>query len=280
MSYLVSVDWLKKQLENQANNMVVVDVRFSLKDPDAGKNAYEQGHIPGAMYLDLNKDLSSPKQDHGGNHPLPDMKTLTEKLGEIGIDNQTAVVIYDENNDMFGARLWWLLDYMGHENVYLLDGGIKRWIKEGNVVTTDILVPTIKQFKANVKLDHVVDINEVKEKMKDKSAVLLDSRSKDRYLGETEPMYAKAGHIPGAINFFWKNVLHEDGLWKSDEDLQTYFETLDKNDEIVVSCGSGVSACPNVLGLKMAGYTNVKLYPGSYSDWVSYEENPVETKEE
>lgn len=280
MSYLVSVDSLKKKLESNADDMVVVDVRFSLADPNEGKKAYEQGHIPGAMYLDLNKDLSSPKAEHGGNHPLPDTELFAEKLGEIGIDQQTTVVIYDAKNDMFAARLWWLLDYMGHESVYLLDGGIAGWVKKGNVVTSEISVPITKQFQPDIQENQVVDINQVKEKMNDNSVVLIDSRSKDRYLGQTEPMYAKAGHIPGAKNFFWKDVLQEEGSWKDEEALQSNFKKLTKDDEIIVSCGSGVSACPNVIGLKMAGFTNVKLYPGSYSDWISYEENEVEKKEE
>lgn len=280
MSYLVSIDWLKKKLENKTDQLVVVDVRFSLGDPNEGRIAYEQGHIPSAMYLDLNKDLSSPKAEHGGNHPLPDMETFSEKLGEIGIDQQATVVIYDEKNDMFAARLWWLLDYMGHKKVFLLDGGITRWVEKGNVVTTAIPVPNMKKFQLVLQKNKVVDINQVKEKMSDKSAVLIDSRSKDRYLGQTEPLYAKAGHIPGAKNFFWKDVLQKDGQWKDDEGLQSNFMDLAKDDEIIVSCGSGVSACPNVIGLKMAGYKNVKLYPGSYSDWISYEENQVEKKEE
>lgn len=280
MSYLVSIDWLKKKLKKQTHDMVVVDVRFSLADPGEGKKAYQQGHIPSAMYLDLNKDLSSQKAEHGGNHPLPDMELFVERLGDIGIDQQTTVVIYDENNDMFAARLWWLLDYLGHEKTYLLDGGYARWVKKGNVVTNDIPVPNMKQFQAVIQENQVVDINQVKEKMNDNSAVLIDSRSKDRYLGQTEPMYAKAGHIPGAKNFFWKDVLQEDGHWKDEEALQSNFNRLSKDDEIIVSCGSGVSACPNIIGLKMAGFTNVKLYPGSYSDWISYDENEVEKKEE
>lgn len=252
MSYLVSIDWLKKQLEKEADDMVVVDTRFSLADPTEGRRAYEKGHIPSAMYLDLKKDLSSPTSEHGGNHPLPDMEIFAEKLGEIGIDHQTTVVIYDESNDMFAARLWWLLDYMGHKKTFLLDGGITRWVKKGNGVTTDIPVPTMKQFQPDVQENHVVNMNQVKEKMKGKSAILIDSRSKDRYLGKTEPMYAKSGHIPGAKNFFWKDVLQKDGLWKDEESLLSNFEKIDKMDEIIVSCGSGVSACPNAIALKMA----------------------------
>ncbi|ASK61441.1 sulfurtransferase [Virgibacillus phasianinus] len=280
MSYLVSIDWLKEQLEKQRDDLAVVDVRFSLADPDKGRRAYEQGHIPGAMYLDLNRDLSGQVAEHGGNHPLPDIDVFAEKLGEIGIDQQTTVVIYDEKNDMFAARLWWLLDYLGHKQTYLLDGGFSRWVERGNVSTTAISIPTLKVFNPAVEKEKMVDINQVKERIKDRSAVLVDSRSKDRYLGKTEPMYAKAGHIPSAKNFFWKDVLEENGQWKNEAALQTNFKNLSKDDEIIVSCGSGVSACPNIIGLKMAGYKNVKLYPGSYSDWISYGENQVETKDE
>ncbi|MFZ3577559.1 sulfurtransferase [Virgibacillus sp. DJP39] len=280
MSYLISSESLKKKLANETDDLVVVDVRFSLTDPNEGKKAYEYGHIRGAMYLDLNEDLSGPAADHGGNHPLPDIDTFAEKIGEIGIDQATTVVVYDQSNDMFAARFWWLLDYMGHKNVFLLDGGINGWIQIGNELTTDIPVPKTKTFRPDIQADQVVDITQVKEKMEDKSAVLIDSRSKDRYLGKTEPLYARTGHIPGAVNYFWKDVLQGNGSWKDPEALQSNFKNLSKDDEIIVSCGSGVSACPNIIGLKMAGYKHVKLYPGSFSDWISYTENRVETKEE
>ncbi|WP_099156574.1 sulfurtransferase [Virgibacillus ndiopensis] len=280
MSYLVSVKWLAKRLEKNPENTVVIDVRFSLNDASAGKNAYAEGHIPEAIYLDLNKDLSGPVQKHGGNHPLPNVDDFSTKLSEIGIDNETTVVIYDQYNDMFAARLWWLLQYFGHEKAFVLDGGLDEWIKQGHVITNKIPVPSMKQFKPNIREDMVVDIDGVKEKMRDKFSILIDSRAKDRYLGKTEPLYAKAGHIPSATNYFWKDVLDEKGVWKSKEGLQTHFAKLPKENEIIVSCGSGVSACPNVLALKLAGYENVKLYPGSFSDWISYDENEVETKEE
>ncbi|WP_188456044.1 sulfurtransferase [Virgibacillus oceani] len=280
MSHLVSVKWLAERLKKNPETAVVIDVRFSLTDAEAGKKAYEKGHIPGAMYLNLNKDLSSPVQEHGGNHPLPDVDDFSTKLGEIGVDRETTVVIYDQHNDMFAARLWWLLQYMGHEKAYVLDGGLDEWSKRGHVITNKIQVPSMKQFKPSPNEDMVIDIDGVKEKIGDSTSILIDSRAKDRYLGKTEPLYKKAGHIPGAKNFFWKDVLAADGFWKTDDELQTHFEKLPKENEIIVSCGSGVSACPNVLALKLAGYENVKLYPGSFSDWISYQENEVETKEE
>lgn len=280
MSHLISINRLKNRLENNQDNTIIIDVRFQLKDPDAGQKAYLASHLPGAVYMDLNKDLSGKAGKHGGNHPLPDMELFANKIGKLGIDHHTSVVIYDQGNDMFAARLWWLLDYMGHNKVYLLDGGYDRWVKEGNVVTDEVPKLKAKEFQPAFRDNNMVNIDEVKEKIKDKSAILIDSRAKDRYLGRTEPMYGKAGHIPGAKSFFWKNVLNKDGLWKKDAELTSHFASLSKDDEIIVSCGSGVSACPNVLALKKAGYKNVKLYPGSFSDWISYEENEVEKQEE
>ncbi|WP_373894991.1 sulfurtransferase [Virgibacillus sp. CBA3643] len=279
MTYLISVNRLKNRLENNQDNTVIVDVRFQLDDPDAGRKMYLENHLPGAVYMDLNKDLAGRAEKHGGKHPLPDLDMFAAKIGKIGIDHHTSVVIYDQENDMFAARLWWLLNYLGHEKVYVLDGGYTRWIAEGNEVTDEIQTLEAKDFRPVVRENQVADIEEVKGKLEDHSAVLIDSRTKDRYLGKTEPLYVKAGHIPGARNFFWKDVLTGKGFWKKKEELRDHFASLSKDEEIIVSCGSGISACPNVLALKMAGYNNVKLYPGSFSDWISYEDNEVATGE-
>ncbi|WP_164670876.1 sulfurtransferase [Virgibacillus doumboii] len=280
MSVIINDEWLKDKMENTPDDLVVVDVRFQLTDPEAGRKVYLESHIPGAVYLDLNKDLSAKPGKHGGNHPLPDMDIFSAKIGNIGIDHDTTVVIYDQNNEMFASRLWWLLYYAGHENVHLLDGGFDHWVQQGHEVTDEITNLTAKEFRLKLRENEVANIEQVKEKINTNSATLIDSRGRDRYLGKTEPLYAKAGHIPGAKNFFWKNVLDEEGKWKKDVNLEGNFSDLSKDDEIIVSCGSGVSACPNVLALKAAGFKNVKLYPGSFSDWISYEENEVETKEE
>lgn len=278
MSFLITIDRLKHRLENKQNNTVIVDVRFQLNDPDEGRKFYLEGHIPGAVYLDLNKDLAGKVEKHGGSHPLPDVDTLAAKIGHIGIDHETTVVVYDQQNDMFAARCWWLLHYMGHEKVYLLDGGLAAWSEGGNEITTEIPQLEAKEFEPKVRANEVVDIADVKERSRE--SILIDSRAKDRYLGKTEPMYKKAGHIPGAKSFFWEDVLTEDGNWKKEQALKQHFEGLAKDAEIIVSCGSGVSACPNIIALKKAGFENVKLYPGSFSDWISYDENEIETKEE
>jgi len=278
VSFLITVDRLKRRLENKQNNTVIIDVRFQLNDPDAGRKAYLEGHIPGAVYLDLNKDLSGKVEKHGGSHPLPDIDTLAAKIGQIGIDHETKVIIYDLNNDMFAARCWWLLHYMGHEKAYLLDGGLTAWIEAGNETTTELPKLEAKEFEPKLLADEVADIADVKERSSD--SILIDSRAEERYLGKSEPMYKKAGHIPGAKSFFWKGVLTEDGSWKSQGELEQHFAELPKDAEVIVSCGSGVSACPNIIALKKAGFQHVKLYPGSFSDWISYDENEIEKKEE
>lgn len=280
MSFLMTVNQLKSIMQESERDVAIVDVRYQLNNPTAGRMAYQEGHIPGAIYLDLKEDLSSEAKQHGGSHPLPDKDALASKLGELGIDHDTLVVIYGEKNDMFSARCLWLFHYLGHENAYILDGGLAKWSEEGNEITTDTPQREAKTFKPSSSDNKTVNMQDVKQKMDEKSAILIDSRSKDRYLGKTEPLYGRAGHIPGAKNFFWKDVLDADGNWKDNEELERHFRDLPKDEEIIVSCGSGVSACPNILALKQAGFTNVKLYPGSFSDWISYDENPLETKEE
>lgn len=280
MSFLVSVDQLANMIKNKEENIVVIDVRFQLTNPDAGKDAYLEEHIPGAVYLDLNKDLSGEVKEHGGSHPLPEREELASKLGQLGIDQETTVVIYEEQNGMFSSRCLWLLHDLGHEKAYILDGGLTKWKEENNEVSTDIPKTEKKTFKLDSIHNETVNMQDVKQKMKEKSAILIDSRSRERYLGNTEPLYTKAGHIPGAKNYFWKDVLNEDGIWRTEKELEDHFAELPKDKEIIVSCGSGVSACPNILALKRAGFKNIKLYPGSFSDWISYNDNQLETKEE
>jgi len=280
MSFLVSVDHLANMIENKKGNIVVVDVRFQLTNPDAGKDAYLEEHIPGAVYLDLNKDLSGEVKKHGGSHPLPEREKLASKLGQLGIDRETTVIIYEEKNGMFSARCLWLLHYLGHEKAYILDGGLTKWKEKNNEVSTNIPKTKKKTFKLGSTHNETVNMQDVKQKMKEKSAILIDSRSRERYLGNNEPLYAKVGHIPGAKNYFWKDVLNEDGIWRTEKELEDLFAELPKDKEIIVSCGSGVSACPNILALKRAGFKNIKLYPGSFSDWISYNDNQLETKEE
>lgn len=279
MSYLISIEELVEKLSNNPE-IVIVDARYQLNNPEAGREAYDQSHLPGAVYFDLEQDMSGTPGKHGGNHPLPNVEVFAEKLGKAGIDQDTPVIVYDKGNDMFAPRFWWNLYFMGHNQVYILEGGFDAWMEEGLSVTKEVPHKKTKTFIPKPRLDEIVDIERIKENIQSKTAILVDSRSYDRYLGQTEPLYKKAGHIPGAKNYFWSDVLDQNGNWKRKEELDKHFSKLDKTKEIIVSCGSGVSATPNIIALKMAGFQNVKLYPGSYSDWISYEENEVETKDE
>ncbi|HEY4600933.1 MAG TPA: sulfurtransferase [Cerasibacillus sp.] len=279
MPHLIKVEDLKRRLDEK-KHLVVVDVRFELTDESYGHRVYQEGHIPGAIYFDLNKDLSSPVSEHGGAHPLPDLTYFAKKIGKNGIDTDTLVVIYDHGRDMTAARFWWMLQAIGHPKISVLDGGLTAWKEAGLPLETTIPKQKPTVYKVRQAYTHTITIEELKEKLKNKSAILIDSRAKERYLGQTEPLYHKAGHIPGAKNFFWEDVFMTNGQYKDDVTLKQHFEKLPKDTPIIVSCGSGVSACPNILALKKAGYENVYLYPGGYSDWISYGEHPVETKEE
>ncbi|WP_066298475.1 sulfurtransferase [Bacillus sp. FJAT-29937] len=261
-------NWLEK------DELTIIDVRSDLLNPDEGEIAYKKNHIPGAHYLHLTKDLSGEVRKHGGNHPLPDKNAFTGKLSEIGVTMEKPIVIYDTKNEMFAARAWWLLKYYGHNKTYLLDGGFDAWVKAGYEVTDQLPEKVHSTFTPQMDKTMVVSMEDVKNHQQ-QHTILIDSRSRERYLGESEPLYKKAGHIPGAKNYFWQDVLVEDGSWKTPEQLKEHFAAIPKQKEVIVSCGSGISACPNIVALKQAGFNNVKLYAGSFSDWISYEENEV-----
>ncbi len=268
--YIVSAQWLKENLEN--DNLIVIDARFSLQEPNLGKKQYESQHIPGAHYLDLNADLSSIAQKHGGRHPLPDISQLTAKLSTIGVTSEPAslIVVYDNSRLAFASRFWWLMRFLGHERVVLLDGGFDGWKARGYDVTSAIPKPTPGNFVAHPNYDWIVDIEAVK-KRKDLSGVLLvDSRVRERYLGEIEPIDPIAGHIPGAVNYPWQGVTDAQSYIQPVEYQQNRWENLEDAEEIIVYCGSGVTACVNLLSLAIAGIDNTKLYAGSWSDWCSY----------
>ncbi len=266
---VVSREWLSSQLNNP--QVTVVDCRFQLGEPESGHQQYLSSHLPGAYYLDLDKDLSAPIGKHGGRHPLPEPGLLAEKLGAMGIiSGETLVVAYDDSRFAFAARLWWLLRYLGHERVALLDGGWTNW-QAGGYPVTDAL-PTAKPglFVPQPQLDWVVDIETVKACKDLPSVVLVDSRDSDRYRGEREPIDPIAGHIPGAVNSPWKEVSDDQGFLLSAAAQQQLWADYKQADQIIVYCGSGVTACVNLFSLELAEIRNAKLYPGSWSDWCSY----------
>jgi thiosulfate/3-mercaptopyruvate sulfurtransferase len=282
LEHIVSPKWLLARLYEP--DIVIVDCRFTLGKTTEGEEDYRSERIPGAVYFDLERDLSASKGEHGGRHPLPDVEELALKLGKAGIDPSTRVVAYDDQGGAMASRFWWLLRYMGHEKVYVLDGGYSQWKEAGFPVTSEtppVRVP--KRFAVQLQQDMAVGVEEVRQASatgSENGTVLIDSRERPRYLGEMEPIDPVAGHIPGAINRFWKDALTEQGRWKDAQGQRSRFEGLRPEQEVIVYCGSGVTACPNVLALAEAGYRNVKLYVGSWSDWVSYPDNPVATGDE
>lgn len=275
---LVSLKWLLEHLEDE--QVKIVDCRFLLGTPHAGGEAYQQGHLPGAVYFDLEKDMSGTKQAHGGRHPMPDWDVFVDKLGKAGISEKMKVVAYDDQGGAMASRFWWLLQFLGHEQAYVLDGGYSHWISNGYPTTMEVPDPAAAVFHPNYQHEMLIGIEEVKERKEQEGVILMDSREEKRYRGIEEHIDPVAGHIPGAVNYFWKDVLKEDGTWKRAEQLKDRFTGVDPAKEVIVYCGSGVTACPNILALREAGYDNVKLYAGSWSDWCSYQENPVAVEKE
>lgn len=277
MSMIISATTLANWLESN-EKVVVIDVRADLQDEYYGKRLYEQAHIPGASFLDLEKDLSGEVKKHGGNHPLPDLATFAKKVSNLGVCANSTVVVYDQGAHMFAPRAWFLLQHIGLKNVYVLDGGYQAWQAEGFSVTEE--VPNITRGNLHVQADkeEIVSMKDVSDRAAD--VTLIDSRAYERYRGIEEPLYARAGHIPGAVNYDWEDVFDEQGYWKTIPALEEHFQSLAKDGVTFVSCGSGVSACVNILALHRLGYEQVKLYAGSFSDWISYENQPLETKDE
>lgn len=282
---IVNAEWVRSRLSKGAGDserVVIADVRFSPKDAQYGRNAYAEGHLPEAVFVDFKADLTDPAGEHGGRSPLPSPERLAAIFGGLGIDGLTTVVVYEDGNGPAASRLWWILKYLGHDSVYVLDGGYSAWTAAGFPVTQQSSLPEVRTFIPAVRPELLADVNEVRAASERRvSAALVDSRDANQYLGLEAPFDPVAGHIPGAVNFFWKDGLNEDGSWKTQEHLRESFSGLGSSlDEIIVYCGSGISATPNVLALQEAGFTNVKLYSGSWSDWISYEENPIATGEE
>ncbi|BCG59149.1 sulfurtransferase [Paenibacillus sp. URB8-2] len=281
MDAVVSTRWLLARMYEP--ELVIVDCRFLLSDPEAGRSAYLKDHIPGAVYLHLEEQLSAPVGTHGGRHPLPDPKELAADLGQAGINRDSVVVAYDDQGGAFASRLWWLLRYLGHDKVYVMDEGYSKWKSENFPVSDSqpIRIPT--SYEPEIHPELLAGMEEVRKYSLESgsaSPLLIDSREPRRYAGLEEPIDSKAGHIPGAVNRFWKDVLDEQGRWKDVAALKQHFADMDLDREVIVYCGSGVTACPNVLALHIAGYDKVRLYAGSWSDWISYDENLVASGEE
>ncbi|MFD7525879.1 sulfurtransferase [Paenibacillus chitinolyticus] len=278
MRNIVSLEWLYEHLQDP--DLLIADCRFALGEPWSGRQDYSIDHIPGAFYVDLEEDMSGEKREHGGRHPLPDLGAFSMRASAIGVDASKTVVAYDDQGGAMAARLWWMLRFLGHERVYVLDRGYSQWKAAGYPVTAEAPQASPATFSPKVQRYMLASMDEVKAKLGEKGTVLIDSREGARYRGEQEAIDPVAGHIPGARNRFWKDALDAEGSWRSAEEQKERFRGLENAEELIVYCGSGVTACPNVLALEEAGIPGVKLYAGSWSDWISYADNPVATGEE
>ena len=273
MSSIVSMEWVNDH--RVLPDVVVVDCRYLLGFPDAGRDSYAVGHLPGAVYFDLERDMSAPPGQHGGRHPLPDPEEFAARLSRAGIGPATRVVAYDDQGGAYAARFWWMLRYHGHRHVVVMDQGFTAWREAGYPVTTEVPEPAAASFTPRLQLAWLADVEEVRAKRNHPGVVLVDSRDPARYAGLEETIDPVAGHIPGAVNRFWKEAVDAEGCWKSADEQRRRFAGIPRDAEVIVYCGSGVSACPNVLTLLEAGYPHVKFYAGSWSDWISFEENPI-----
>jgi thiosulfate/3-mercaptopyruvate sulfurtransferase len=278
MSYttLVSASDLADHLGDA--NWIVCDCRHDLLDYESGRSAYAKAHIPEARFLHLDEDLSGPKTGRNGRHPLPHPITFTLRLGALGIDNSKQIVAYDASGGYYAARLWWMLRWVGHPRVAVLDGGWDAWIKSGYTVNDKPPVEQPTTFNPNLQAQLAVDTGFVSTRLARQEIRLLDARSADRFRGENETLDPVGGHIPGAINRFFKNNLDATGRFKSAGELKlAYSELLGSQapSNVVHQCGSGVTACHNLLAMEISGLTGSRLYPGSWSEWCSEPTRPV-----
>jgi len=259
-------------------SVVVVDVRHDLAQPDDwGMSQFRLGHIPGARFAHVDRDLSAARSGRNGRHPLPDSAACADVFGRLGIDATKQVVAYDQGNGAYAARLWWMLRLLGHDAVAVLDGGFAQWTREGRAATADT-----PAFATTTFAPHLVapplDANAVAGSLASHSLLLVDTRARERYRGDVEPLDPVAGHIPGAINRPFAENLEPDGRFKPAAALAAEFKALTAGRNpgtIVHYCGSGVTACHNLLAMDHAGLSGARLYPGSWSEWCSDPGRPV-----
>lgn len=278
---LVSVDDLKTHLEQL--DLCVIDCRFNLADTTAGQTAYHEGHIPGAVYAHLDNDLAGTKTGTNGRHPLPDRDALVARFCAWGVNNDTQVVAYDAQGGAMASRLWWLLRWLGHDRVAVLDGGWKAWCESGGQVTTEIPARPAGNFSARDSLSSTVAVDELEQLLAADTVTLIDAREPGRFKGEQEPLDAVAGHVPGATNHFFMRNLDDTGKFLPVETLRAHWAPyLEQHTpgSIVQMCGSGVTACHNLLAMQHAGISGARLYVGSWSEWCSDPARGVATGDE
>uniref|UniRef100_Q47BJ6 Rhodanese-like protein n=1 Tax=Dechloromonas aromatica (strain RCB) TaxID=159087 RepID=Q47BJ6_DECAR len=269
MSYTTLVDVATLQAHLDDPNWLVVDVRHQLSDTGYGERVYAESHIPGAVFLHCDRDLSGAMTGCNGRHPLPDPEKLAQRLGEIGIGAMTQVVVYDDAQGMIAGRLWWLLRWLGHDAVALLDGGLQTWQAMGGAMT-DVLPTQVPRVFVPLSQELLVQADYVLERIETPQMHLVDARGPDRFRGENETIDPVGGHIPGAVNRFFKDNLLPDGRFKPAAQLRAEWLAVlagSTPEQVIHQCGSGVSACLNMVAMEIAGLPGSRLYAGSWSEW-------------
>jgi thiosulfate/3-mercaptopyruvate sulfurtransferase len=264
----ISVEELAGRLEDPS--LRIADCRWYLGRPGAGRAAYDTGHLPGARHLDLDTDLAA--REGPGRHPLPDPTAFAQHLGALGIGNEHLVVGYDDSGGSTAARLWWMLDDLGHEAVAILDGGLAAWTAAGHPLTTEVPAWPPARLTLADRWTRTIDREALRSRLG--TVRLLDARGAPRYRGDTEPVDRIPGHIPTAVNAPTDGNLGPDGRFLSPDALAARYAGLgaaDRDVEVVTSCGSGVTACHNAMAMRLAGRPDPILYVGSYSDWTRSE---------
>jgi len=259
----------------------VFDCRHDLHNLDYGRQAYAKGHIPGAQFLDLDTDLSGEKNGKNGRHPLPAATVFAARMAACGVGSESQVVAYDNEGGAFAARLWWMLRWLGHERVAVLDGGLAAWRRLKLPLATDVPAVQPAHFQLHLRPEMVVAKDFVLSRLDQSQALVLDARSPERYSGEKETVDPVGGHIPGASNRFFYDNLDDDGIYfKPADELRAEFEQLlggRRPEHVLQQCGSGVTACHNVLAMELAGLSGSKLYAGSWSEWCADPSLPTAT---
>jgi thiosulfate/3-mercaptopyruvate sulfurtransferase len=278
---VMGIETLRERLFDR--DLRIVDCRFSLAEPERGERDHLQSHIPGAVYAHLDRDLSAPVEPgRTGRHPLPSVERFSQTLGAWGIDDQVQVVAYDDMGGAIAARLWWMLRWLGHETVAVLDGGWPAWLEEGGQVEAGPNSTRARSFVAHPRPDMIVDAEQVTQMCGSHEHRVLDARGADRYRGEVEPLDSVAGHVPGAILASFADNLDERGRFRSPEWLHERFMTILNGaspEKAAVYCGSGVTAAHDLLALAHAGIKGTKLYAGSWSEWIVDPTRPIATGE-
>lgn len=275
---LIDTESLSQHLSDR--ELTVVDCRFRLDDPAWGERECAAGHIPGAVYAHLDRDLSGPKTGSNGRHPLPAVDALAATFGRLGIGGRVQVVAYDQDNGAYASRLWWLLRWLGHDAVAVLDSGLRKWAAENRPTTTERAPRAPRVFTPRIRASAVAALDDVAAAIGRQDKRLLDARAPERFRGDVEAIDKAAGHIPGATNYHFMSNLDESGTFRTRDALRTQLKgalgTVPSK-HVIAYCGSGVTACHNLLAMEHAGLRGAKLYPGSWSEWSSDPTRPIET---